>query len=196
MPSYSGDKQVGKKRQPAPQRGALDDLFSVAYEELRRIAASVRRSDANATVSPSTLVNAAWLRLANSPRIAAQSELHFKRIAVQAMRRILVEAARRRRAHKRGGGGAIQFVPFDDSVSTPISCDADLLALDAALEDLVRLNPRQAALIEIRFFGGLEVAEISEMLGISPATVDRDWRAAKAWLASEIRRQRPEDKLA
>jgi RNA polymerase sigma factor (TIGR02999 family) len=171
-------------------------LFSVAYEELRRIAASVRRSDANATISPSTLVNAAWLRLANSPRLAPQSELHFKRIAVQAMRQILVEAARRRRAHKRGGSAEIQFVPFDDSVGMPISCDSDLLALDSALKELGHLNPRQAELIEIRFFGGLAVAEICEMLGISPATVDRDWRAAKAWLASEIRRQRPADKLA
>jgi len=171
-------------------------LFSVAYEELRRLAASVRRSDANATVSPSTLVNAAWLRLANSPRLAPQSELHFKRIAVQAMRRILVEAARRRRAHKRGGCGAIQFVPFDDSVSAPVSCDSDLLALDAALEELARVNPRQAALIEIRFFGGLAVAEIGELLGISPATVDRDWRAAKAWLASKLRRAHPADKPA
>jgi len=171
-------------------------MFSVAYEELRRIAASVRRSDANATVSPSTLVNAAWLRLANSPRIAAQSELHFKRIAVQAMRRILVEAARRRQAHKRGGDGTIQFVPFDDSVGLPISCDADLLALDAALAELALLSPRQAALIEARFFGGLDSSEISQILEVSPATVDRDWRAAKAWLAAEIRRQRPADRLA
>lgn len=194
MPSNSGNQPSDWK--PDHHREALDELFSVAYEELRRIASSVRRSDANATVSPSTLVNSAWLRLANSPRIAPQSELHFKRIAVQAMRRVLVEAARRRQAYKRGGGDAIQFVPFDDSVGLPISCDEDLLALDAALADLARLSPRQATLIEARFFGGLDAAEISAILDVSPATVDRDWRAAKAWLASEIRRQRPADKLA
>jgi len=195
MFSRSGANHTDKNSK-SRQREALDDLFSVAYEELRRIASSVRRSDANATVSPSTLVNAAWLRLANSPRIAPQSEIHFKRIAVQAMRRILVEAARRRRSHKRGGSDSIQFIPFDESVDVPVTCDSDVIALDAALEELGRINPRQAALIEIRFFGGLAVAEASDMLGVSPATADRDWRAAKAWLASEIRRRRPADKLA
>jgi RNA polymerase sigma factor (TIGR02999 family) len=193
MPSNSGGKPADRNPR---YREALDDLFSVAYEELRRIASSVRRSDANATVTPSTLVNAAWLRLANSPLVAVQSELHFKRIAVQAMRQILVEAARRRQSQKRGGDGAIQFVPFDDSVGMPITCDSELLALDAALEKLAQLSPRQATLIEAKFFGGLAVNEISEILNVSPVTVDRDWRAARAWLASEIRRQRPTDKLA
>jgi len=86
-------------------RRALDHVFSVTYEELRRLASSVRRSDPNASLSPTTLVNEAWLKLRNSPRLAGLARLHFKRIAARAMRQVLIEAARRRKAHKRGGGG-------------------------------------------------------------------------------------------
>jgi RNA polymerase sigma factor (TIGR02999 family) len=168
------------------ERRALDDLFSTAYEELRRLAASVRRNDPAATLSPTALVNEAWLKLADSPAVADTSPLHFKRIAARAMRQVLVEAARRRSADKRGGGAAV--VTFDDSIGAMTTAD-DVLGLDAALEALAKLEPRQALMVESRFFGGLDVAETAQLLDVSEATVLRDWRAAKAWLSRELRRR-------
>jgi RNA polymerase sigma factor (TIGR02999 family) len=167
-------------------RRALDDLFSLTYEELRRLATSVRRDDPGATLSPTALVNEAWLKLADSPGIASTSRLHFKRIAARAMRQVLIEAARRRNAGKRGGGDAA-FVTFDDSFGAATGAD-ELLALNEALDELARINPRQALMVESRFFGGLDIPETAQLLEISEATVLRDWRAAKAWLARELRR--------
>jgi RNA polymerase sigma factor (TIGR02999 family) len=169
------------------ERRALDHLFSLAYEELRRLASTVKRSDRNASLSPTTLVHEAWLKLANSPHLAATSRLHFKRIAARAMRQILVEAARRRNAYKRGGSEALMVV-FDDSLDEAASGGDDLLALDTALNDLARMSPRQAMLVESRFFAGLDIGETAALLEVSEATVLRDWRAAKAWLANELRR--------
>ena len=163
---------------------ALDHLFSVTYEELRRLAAIVSRSDPGATLSPTALVNEAWLKLAGSPHVAETSPLHFKRIAARAMRQVLVEAARRRHADKRGAGAVV--VTFEDSIADTTG-STDLLELDEALETLARLSPRQALLVESRFFGGLAVSEAAELLGVSEATALRDWRAAKAWLARELR---------
>jgi RNA polymerase sigma factor (TIGR02999 family) len=168
-------------------RQVLDHLFLATYEELRRLASSVRRSDPFATLSPTTLVHEAWLKLAASPGFASQSQLHFKRIAGRAMRQVLVEIARRRQASKRGGGNT-PLVTFDESLGPAGGCESELLALDSALEELAQMNPRQAALVEGRFFGGLSNEEIAEMLEVSEATVIRDWRAAKAWLAHELRR--------
>ncbi|WP_321475553.1 ECF-type sigma factor [uncultured Paludibaculum sp.] len=172
----------------AEQRRELDRLFSVTYEELRRLASTVRRGDPSATLSPTALVNEAWLKMANSPRISAESHLHFKRIAARAMRQLLVEAARRRHANKRGGEQGIVFVTLQDFIDQSKPYEEQVLALDTALEDLARLNPRQAAIIESRFFGGLDVAETALMLNVSEATILRDWRVAKAWLARELRR--------
>jgi RNA polymerase sigma factor (TIGR02999 family) len=171
-----------------PERRALDDLYSAAYEELRRLASSVKRGDVSVTLSPTALVNEAWVKLANSPYFAAASPLHFKRIAARAMRQVLVEAARRRKSRKRGGDEAVAVITFDDSVGTPEQCGKDILALDAALKELARLNPRQALMVESRFFGGYDVTETAELLAVSEATILRDWRAAKAWLANELRR--------
>jgi RNA polymerase sigma factor (TIGR02999 family) len=148
----------------------------------------VRRSDAHTPLSPTTLVNQAWLKLAASPRFRAMSHLHFKRIAARAMRQVLVEAARRRRSQKHGGG--IAFLGLDDDMTARVDGVGALLALDVALADLSRLHPRQADTVECRFFGGFDVAETAELLGVSEATVLRDWRAAKAWLAQELRRAR------
>jgi RNA polymerase sigma-70 factor, ECF subfamily len=170
------------------ERRALDQLFSVTYEELRRLASSVRRSDPGATLSPTTMVNEAWVKLAKSPQFASTSRLHFKRIAARAMRQVLVEAARRRNASKRGGGEGVTVVVFDDSRGQTTSCGQDLLALDTALEELARIQPRQAMMVESRFFGGLDVTETAALLEVSEATILRDWRAAKAWLAQELRR--------
>jgi RNA polymerase sigma factor (TIGR02999 family) len=190
----AGAGEAGDGSDSPANRAELDQLFSAAYEELRRLATSVHRDDPSATLSPTALVNEAWLKLARSPGVASTSRLHFKRIAARAMRQVLVEAARRRNADKRGGGAAV--VTFDEGLddARPLgiaggTTEADeLLALDAALEELARLEPRQAMMVESRFFGGLDVAETAEMLGVSEATVLRDWRSAKAWLARELRR--------
>lgn len=170
------------------ERWSLDQLFSLTYEELRRLASSVKRGDPSITLSPTALVNEAWVKLANSRPVAASSRLHFKRIAARAMRQVLIEAARRRNAHKRGGDGQALFVTLDESVAGTAIREEELLALDAALDELTRIEPRQAAIVETRFFGGLEVGEISNLLGVSQATILRDWRAAKAWLGQALRR--------
>jgi RNA polymerase sigma factor (TIGR02999 family) len=167
-------------------RRTLDHLFSVTYEELRRLAATVRRDDPAASLSPTALVNEAWLKLASSPPFVLTSRLHFKRIAARAMRQVLIEAARRRSARKRGGGESAP-VTFDEALHAEASGPEELLALDAALEELARVSPRQATMVESRFFAGLDVAETAELLGVSEATILRDWRAAKAWLAKEMR---------
>jgi RNA polymerase sigma factor (TIGR02999 family) len=172
----------------AQKRRILDQQFSLAYEELRRLASTVKRGDPSNTLSPTALVNEAWLKLAKSPGLAAASNLHFKRIAARAMRQLLVEAARRRNSQKRGGNGEAIFVSFDESLDGAAIPQENLLALDTALTELNELAPRQALIVESRFFGGLEIAEISSLIGVSEATVLRDWRAAKAWLAQALRR--------
>lgn len=182
------------------KRRELDNLFSVTYEELRRLASTVRRlastvrrGDPSATLSPTALVNEAWLKLAASPQFAATSRLHFKRIAARAMRQVLIEAARRRNAQKRGGANNLT-VTFDEPLQEAATTGQELLALDAALSELARANPRQAQMVESRFFGGLDVTETAEMLGVSEATILRDWRAAKAWLGLELRRLAAQEK--
>jgi RNA polymerase sigma factor (TIGR02999 family) len=169
-----------------PERRALDDLFSVTYEELRRLASTVKRGDQSATLTPTALVNEAWLKLANSPRFASTSRLHFKRIAARAMRQVLVEAARRRNANKRGGPGAV-VIPLDDTRDGAVWSGKSVLALDRALDELAQIEPRQALMVESRFFGGLDITETAALLDVSEATILRDWRAAKAWLAHELR---------
>jgi RNA polymerase sigma factor (TIGR02999 family) len=165
--------------------GELDRVFSLAYEELRRLAASVRRDDPLATLTPTDLVNEAWLKLRHSPELAATSPLHFKRIAARAMRQVLIEAARRRKAQKRGAGVAL--VTFDEALGAAASDAGKLVALDEALAALAEIHPRQATLVECRFFGGLGMKEAADLLGISEATALRDWRAARAWLAHVLR---------
>jgi RNA polymerase sigma factor (TIGR02999 family) len=190
MTSTPASDPGGDSRVPLDERRALDLAFSAAYEELRRLAWSVGRHEAHGTLSPTALVNEAWLKLAGSPALARTSPLHFKRIAARAMRQVLVEAARRRLTDKRGGGEAL--VTFDEALDESPRAAArtadDVVAIDDALEALARLSPRQALVVEGRFFGGLDVAEIAASLDISEATVLRDWRAARAWLARELRR--------
>jgi RNA polymerase sigma factor (TIGR02999 family) len=132
-------------------------------------------------------VNEAWLKLAASPRFATTSPLHFKRIAARAMRQVLVEATRRRNAGKRGGDDGISFITLGESLAA-MSSEQELLGLDTALDELARVEPRQAMMVESRFFGGLDISEIADLLEVSEATILRDWRAAKAWLAHELRR--------
>jgi len=187
--SGESDTLFGEEGGPAfEDRQTLDYLFSVTYEELRRLAATVRRDHSITTLNPTALVNEAWLKLSKTPNFGARSRLHFKRIAARAMRQVLVEAARRRSSNKRGGGAEIT-VTFDEAVQRKPSGSEEILALNTALDALARMNPRQAVMVESRFFGGLDVPETAQLLNVSEATVMRDWRAAKAWLAHELRQQ-------
>jgi RNA polymerase sigma factor (TIGR02999 family) len=165
-------------------QGNLDELFSATYEELRRLAASVKRADPSQTLNPTALVNEAYLKLSDSLRMKPESRLHFKRIAARAMRQVLVESARRRKSLKRGGGKPL--VTFDPALDGVVARSDELLALDSALQDLAGTNPRQAQLVEYRFFGGLDAAETARLLEVSESTVLREWRAARAWLLVQL----------
>lgn len=176
--------------QPADSaREHLDQVFSAAYEELRRLAGVLARHERSQTLNPTALVHEAWIKLSRSPQVAAHAPVHFRRIAARAMRQVLVDAARRRLAAKRGGEDVV-FVTFDDASESAAASAGDLVVMDGALERLALLDRRQAQVVECRFFAGLDSAETAEALGISLATVDRDWRAARAWLAAEVARDR------
>jgi RNA polymerase sigma factor (TIGR02999 family) len=142
---------------------------------LRRLAANVLRSEQYGKLTPTTLVHEAWIKLANSPQVADTSPLHFRRIAARAMRQMLVDAARRRHAARRKD--AQMLVTFDESLPgmSALSSPREILALDAALDQLSQLSERQAKLV-------------AAMLDISVATVSREWRSARAWLAIEVRK--------
>jgi RNA polymerase sigma factor (TIGR02999 family) len=172
----------------ADSRQVFDDRFSLIYEELRRLAANVLRSEQDAKLTPTTLVHETWLKRARSPELASTSSLHFRRIAARAMRQVLVEVARKREALRRQDGGLA--ITFDESLpgQAAIPGGKDILALDGALERLRQISRRQAEIVEGRFFGGLEVAELALLFEVSEATVAREWRSARAWLALEIRR--------
>lgn len=183
--SESGETQLPPDNEP---RQVLDDRFSAMYNELRRVAAAMKRADPHATISTSTIMNEAWLKLAKSTGPAPQSELHFKSTAACIMRQVVRDAARRRMAGKRGGGSP--FVTLDDSMDVAVASGQDWLRLDGALDALALMSPRQARLVELRFFGGLNNTEIEAVLGIGKRTVERDWSAARAWLKVEIRREK------
>jgi RNA polymerase sigma factor (TIGR02999 family) len=168
------------------ERRVLDDVFSLVYEELRRLASLVRRGDGSLTLNSTALVHEAWLKLKDSPHLAATTAPHFKAIAAKAMRHVLVDAARRRNAQKRGAGEVVSITPGGATAFGITSCDVELLALDTALGKLAEMNARQAHVVECRFFGGLSVSETAALLGVSESLVERDWRAAKAWLLSAI----------
>lgn len=170
----------------APRPRSLDDLFSASYRELCSLAACIRRNDAHATISTSTLVHETWMKLSRAEGLESTTCLHLKHIVARAMRHYVIQAARRRRARKRGGLEIV--VTLDESMNLPVSSDQELLVLDDALADLAKINRRQAELIELRFFAGSDVAEAARVLGVAEVTAERDWRAAKAWLATQIRR--------
>ena len=165
---------------------SLDHMFSVAYEQLRSLAARVRVGEANDTINTTALVNEAYLKLAGSQAISAESELHFKRIAARAMRQVLVEAARRRMALKRGSDSV--KVQLNEDLDAAPSTPDHIIALNTALEELATVNQRQALTVEYRFFGGFDLCETARLLNVSERTVTRDWRMARAWLGVEIRR--------
>ena len=163
---------------------ALKALIPLVYDELRRLARyhlSAERRDH--TLQSTALVNEAYLRLAGQD-LHFQNRAHFLAIASQLMRQILVDYARKHRADKRGGGACM--VTLDERKAIPQAGGVDVLALDEALNGLARLDQQQSRIVELRFFGGLSIDEASAVLGISPATVKRDWATARVWLHREI----------
>ncbi len=168
-------------------RKALDALVPLVYEELRRVARlQLRNERRDHTLQSAALVHEVYLRLTGASPPQWEGRTHFFAIAAGLMRQILVDYARRRRAAKRGGG-AHRLSLESAEVSFPQE-DVEVVALDEALEALARIDSRQSKVVELRFFAGLSLDEISEVLGIAPATVQRDWTAARAWLHREISR--------
>jgi RNA polymerase sigma factor (TIGR02999 family) len=162
----------------------------LVYDELRRLAASyLRRERPGQTLQATALVHEAYVRLIGEKAHNWQNRTHFLAIAALSMRQILVQRARARKAAKRGGDP--ERITIDEQLlaapDTGAPDQIDLLALDAALDRLAALNERQARIVELRYFGGLGVEEAAEALGISPATVKRDWTLARAWLKRELK---------
>jgi RNA polymerase sigma factor (TIGR02999 family) len=168
---------------------ALGALTPLVYEELHHLARHyMRRERSGHSLQATALVNEAFMRLADYTRMRWQDRAHFFAVSAQVMRRILVDHARRHNV-KRGRG--VRHVALDDVVVlAPVEeADTDLVALDEALVGLARVDPRKAQIVEMRFFGGLTVEEIGELLKVSTGTIKRDWRAAKAWLYQELTRE-------
>jgi RNA polymerase sigma factor (TIGR02999 family) len=181
--SASTDRGPGVKS--SAERNAFNQVFSLVYEELRTLAAAVRHRESGITLSSTALVHEAWMKLKNSPHLAAINKAHFKAIAARAMRQVLVEAARRRHSQKRDNGYV--RVELNDFAANSRQYDEDVLSLESALARLATVSPRQAQMVECRFYGGLSVAETAEALGVSESAIERDWRSARAWLASALR---------
>jgi RNA polymerase sigma factor (TIGR02999 family) len=166
--------------------GARDELMPLVYADLRRRAAAyMRRERRNHTLEPTALVHEAYLKLVDQRRAAWQNRGQFFGVASQMMRRILVDRARARRMAKRSGRWARVTLDEGAKAASPVS--VDVLDLDAALTRLAAFDPRKCELAELRFFGGLSLEEAGEALGISLATAERDWQAARAWLFKELR---------
>lgn len=168
----------------AGDTSALDSLFTLAYEELRQLARRARRGRGSATMNTTALVHEAYVRLASAKRLDVSDAAHFRCLISRCMRQLLVDAARRKQAAKRGGD-AVRVTFADDLVGEDVSA-ARLLDLDSAIEELQAVDPRRASVVECRFFGGLDVEETATALEVSPATVKRDWRVARAWLSQRL----------
>jgi len=167
-------------------RDALDRLVPVVYDELHRIAERCfRRERPNNTLQPTALVNELYVRLVKQSGISWQNRAQFFGIAATTMRRILVERARARKASKRGSG-EYKLDVTDISDIPAESSHLDLLALDRALVQLASFDPQQCRIVEAKFFGGLSIEETADVIGVSPATVKREWALAKAWLFREL----------
>lgn len=179
---------MGQPDDEAPRRQgqqALDALWPEVYQELRRLAGHyVRGERPDLTLQPTALVHEAYVRLLREANTSWQNRAHFCAIAANAMRQILVEQARAHKALKRGGDHLRVTLP--DDVVAAAQQDPDVEALDEALEALAHLEPRQARLVELRYFGGLTIEETADALGVAPATAKRDWAVARAWLKRRL----------
>src|SRR5262245_7633132 len=164
---------------------ALDELYRIVYDELRRLAHRyMSRESAGHTLQTTALVNEAYLRLADAKDLNWQDRAHFFAVSANVMRRILIDEARARRAERRGGDNLV--IAIDEALDSEKQEDLDMIALDLALHGLAKVNERQSKVVELRYFGGLTVEETAAVLGVGPDTVMRDWRFAKAWLKREM----------
>jgi RNA polymerase sigma factor (TIGR02999 family) len=166
---------------------ARDELMPLIYDELRRLARGyLRRERPNHTLQPTALVHEAFLRLVDQAQVNWQNRLHFFGIAARLMRQILVNHAEARQAAKRGG--AAERVSLKDGDHFAAEQEVELIALNEALKNLERIDPQQVQIVELRYFSGLNIEEIAEAIGISTATVKREWSTARAWLRRELSR--------
>jgi RNA polymerase sigma factor (TIGR02999 family) len=172
----------------AGDRAALDQLLPIVYQELRRIAGNyLRQENPGHTLQPTALVHEAWLRLISQTRVNWRNRAQFFGVAAQLMRRILVDHAKTKHREKRGGDAV--KLSLDDVINLSRERAADLLSLDDALGELGRIDGRKSRVVELRYFGGFSVEETAQILGVSPETVMRDWKLAKAWLYQQIKRE-------
>jgi RNA polymerase sigma-70 factor, ECF subfamily len=185
--SMSENTQITEwlERISAGDRRAVDQLLPVVYDELRRLAESqLQRERGDHTLQATALVHEAYMRLIGQRNVVWKNRAHFMAVAAQAIRRILVDHARARGSEKRGGGrGRMSLdsqLEYDDTQAT------DLVALDESLNRLMKLYPDKARVVELRFFGGLTVDDVAEVLGVTSRTVERHWQFARAWLFREI----------
>ena len=182
-----GDVTGLLKRWSDGDRSAFDELIPIVHQELRRLAQSYFRNErSDHTLQATALVNEAFLRLVQVQGGAVENRAHFFAVSARAMRQILIDHARQKRAAKRGGGDVA--VTFDEAKGTPGPDPVDVLELDITLKRLAEIDPRQAEVVELRYFAGLSLEETAEVLGTSTATVKRDWNLAKAWLRRELLR--------
>jgi RNA polymerase sigma factor (TIGR02999 family) len=170
----------------AGDQEALQALIPLVYQELRRIAQHhLQQERPDHTLQSTALVHEAYLRLLKQGPAEVANRAHFLAVASQLMRQILVDHARGHRAAKRGGGLKLEL---QDSMAVQKAQNVDLIALDQALNELARLDPRQSRIVEMRFFGGLSIEDTAEVVGVSQTTVKREWATARAWLRREVRR--------
>lgn len=179
-PDANSDRPDGTRR-PHDQK-EFDEVFTAVYKELKRLAAFFRRGEKNATMSTTDIVDETYLKLfsSSSSGVGDSDRLHFKRVAARAMRQILTDAARRRGADKRGG--LIDFVTLTHNEAAGPAPNPQLLDLHRSLDELAQTRPRYAEIVEMRYFGGFSIEEIKIYFGVSDATIERDIRAALAWL--------------
>jgi RNA polymerase sigma factor (TIGR02999 family) len=167
-------------------RATVDLLLPLIYDELRRLAVGyLRRERAGHTLQATALVHEAYLRLADQSRMNWQNRAHFFGVAAQIMRRLLVDYARKHNAEKRGAD--FQKLSLDENIDKAVERGQEILALDRALEALAEVDEQKARMVELRYFGGLTVEETAEVMGVTPITIKRHWRMAKAWLQGQIR---------
>jgi RNA polymerase sigma-70 factor (ECF subfamily) len=166
-------------------RSAVDELLPRIYSELRRLAGGYfRRERVNHTLDPTALVHEAYLRLVDQTRVEWRNRAHFLGVAANLMRRILVDHARSHHAHKRGG--EFGRVALEDAVVASPEKSQDVVAIDSALDALAKIDPVKSRIVELRYFGGLSIEETAAVMETSVATVNRQWRMAKAWLYGEL----------
>lgn len=169
----------------AGDEAARERLIPLVYDELRRLAGGfLRREHPGHTLQPTALVHEAFVRFLGQGPVPVECRGQFMALVARTMRRVLVDHARKRNADKRGAGDTL--VELNESIDGAAPGQLDVLLVDDALERLAALDPRQARIVELRVFGGLEVREVADLLGLSPATVKRDWTLARAWLHREL----------